>query len=180
MRAVFWEMDLSKAPGPDGFSGSFYRRCWSIVKEEVVETVQSLFKFKKFVKEINSTFFCLIPNYTNPFSFDKYRPISLCNFSYKIMSKLLANTLKPLLKDFISPFQSAFVPGRWIAENCVLAQEIMLCLKKGQRNCGLNFLKPRLNFLTFFFSDLSTSGLNCLKARLNFFDNLFVFFYFYF
>jgi len=54
---------------------------------------------------INSTFLALIPKETNPGSFDRYRPISLCNSSYKIVAKLLANRIKPLLQKLISPLK---------------------------------------------------------------------------
>uniref|UniRef100_A0A803PWZ9 Reverse transcriptase domain-containing protein n=1 Tax=Cannabis sativa TaxID=3483 RepID=A0A803PWZ9_CANSA len=73
--------------------------------------------------------------------FDDFRPISLCNFTYKIISKLLANRLRPLLKDLISPFQSAFVPGRWIAENSIMAHEVLDSFKKLKGREGFVGLK---------------------------------------
>ena len=53
-----------------------------------------------------------------------YRPISLCNIIYKIISKTLANRLKPHLPDYIDPSQQAFIEGRRISNNIILAQEI--------------------------------------------------------
>jgi len=66
-----------------------------------------------------------------------YRPISLCNIIYKIISKLLANRLKPLLDKIISPFQTTFVPGRLIQDNSILAHEMLYTLKS---KCGLGGL----------------------------------------
>ena len=54
-----------------------------------------------------------------------FRPISLCNVSYKIISKLLSNRLKPLLSSIIAPHQSAFLKGRLISDNIMLATELM-------------------------------------------------------
>ena len=67
----------------------------------------------------NSTFLELIPKEANPSSFDRFRPLSLCNASYKIFSKLLANKLKPLLGKLISLFKGGFVKGRHILDSVI-------------------------------------------------------------
>jgi hypothetical protein len=55
---------------------------------------------------------------------DDYRPISLCNVIYKIITKYIANRLKPNLPDYIHPSQQAFIEGRRISDNIIVAQEI--------------------------------------------------------
>ena len=72
-----------------------------------------------------TTFLALIPKEVNPSTFDRFRPISLCNASYKIFSKLLANRIKPLLGKLISPLQGGFVKGRHILDNVIQVQEAM-------------------------------------------------------
>jgi hypothetical protein len=63
-------------------------------------------------KEFNHTNIALIPKVDNPSRVNQFRPISLTNFNYKIISKILLNRLKPLLYKIVYPMQSAFLKGR--------------------------------------------------------------------
>ncbi|KAL9292824.1 putative RNA-directed DNA polymerase [Arabidopsis thaliana] len=54
-----------------------------------------------------------------------FRPISCLNTLYKVIAKLLTSRLKKLLNEVISPAQSAFLPGRLLSENVLLATEIV-------------------------------------------------------
>ena len=100
---IVWSMEPDKAPGPDGFSIHFYRKCWELIKSDLIRMVHGFMRKAKVGGDINSTFLALIPKEANPGSFNRYRPISLCNSSYKIVAKLLANRIKPLLQKLISP-----------------------------------------------------------------------------
>lgn len=72
----------------------------------------------------------LIPKVQHPNMLQEFRPISLSNFSNKIISKLLSNRLAPILSNIISPNQSGFVKRKSISENIMLAQEITHMIKK--------------------------------------------------
>jgi hypothetical protein len=89
------------------------------------------------LREQNHTFIALIQKHLGASSVHHYRPINLCNIIYKIIFKLLANRLKPLLSKIISPFQIAFVSGCHIQDNSILAHEILNTLKSKRGRGGL-------------------------------------------
>uniref|UniRef100_A0A803QPC0 Reverse transcriptase n=1 Tax=Cannabis sativa TaxID=3483 RepID=A0A803QPC0_CANSA len=130
-----------KAPGPDGFSGCFFRKYWDVVGVNLIATVQEFFISGIMNPKLNNTFICLIPKVDFPMSMDQFRPISLCNFSYKVIAKILSNRLRPLMNELISPLQSAFIPGRWIGESSILTQEIIHKIRHKQGKGGLMAVK---------------------------------------
>lgn len=124
VESVVMRLDADKAPGPDGFNAFFYHHCWSIIGADITKAVFHFFISGK-LRKCNFSFFSLIPKCENPQRFEDYRPISLCNVIYKIISKILANRLKEILDQLISPNQAAFIKGRNIAENILLAHELV-------------------------------------------------------
>jgi hypothetical protein len=65
-----------------------------------------------------------------PFYFDDYRPISLCNLIYKVISKIIENRIKPFLSNCLSSEQLGFLKGRRIQEAIGLAHETLHSIKK--------------------------------------------------
>lgn len=100
-----------KAPGSDGFPARFFQRNWGTVKKDVVNAVLNFFKDGIMPEGVNDTVIVLIPKGNNPEYLKDFRPISLCNVIYKVISKCLVNRLRPFLEDLISETQSAFIPG---------------------------------------------------------------------
>ena len=129
-----WALKPFKAPGADGLHAGFFQFFWANVKTVVCREVTNIFESKIFPKYLNDTLISLIPKGPNPKSLNNYRPISLCNTIYKIVSKIVVGRLRPHLDKLISPNQAAFVPGRRGLDNVVIAQELLHSLdtKKGK------------------------------------------------
>ena len=116
-------MEKGKAPGPDGFTIDFFQNCWDLVKEELWEVVEESKRTKRVLKAFNTTFLSLIPKEQGVDSPGKFRPISLCNVVLKIITKVMANRLKPILPELVSQEQSGFVEGRQILDGIIFTQE---------------------------------------------------------
>lgn len=74
--------------------------------------------------ELNEILITLIPKIKYPESMVDFRPISLCNVLYKILSKVLVNHIKPIMKDLIGKTQSTFVSQHLITNNIIVASEV--------------------------------------------------------
>lgn len=103
--------------------------------------VEKSFREGRIDKNINKTFINLIPKTKKAVTFHQYRPVSLCNFIYKIVSKLMAYRLRNFLPKIITPNQRVFVKGRWIAENTIMAQELGHKVRNHKRRKGLMLMK---------------------------------------
>ena len=123
------QMDPLTAPGLDGMSPIFYKSFWHIVGKDVLEVVLTALNSGTISKSINSTFVALIPKIKDPKKVSDFRPISLCNVVYKLIAKVLVNRLKLILPYVVSESQSAFLSGRLITDNVLVAFETLHFLK---------------------------------------------------
>ncbi|WVZ79973.1 hypothetical protein U9M48_027494 [Paspalum notatum var. saurae] len=127
------DLPLDKAPGPNGFTGRFYKTCWSVLKSDVLDALAAIFGGHIFkFRLLNSALITLIPKHADASAVKDYRPISLIHSFAKLVTKILANRLAPLLPELVSNNQSAFVRGRNIHDNFMLVQQLARTLHKSK------------------------------------------------
>ncbi|WCJ18474.1 Retrovirus-related Pol polyprotein from type-1 retrotransposable element R2 [Euphorbia peplus] len=120
IRNSIFSMDRDSAPGPDGFSGIFYHAFWDIVGPDVCRMVKSFFDTGFVLPGLNSNIMVLLPKIHGANEVSQFRPIVMSNFSFKVISKILADRLASIASRIISVSQFGFVPGRSI-HHCVAA-----------------------------------------------------------
>lgn len=123
----------NKSPGPDGFTFGFVKRFWGIIKEDLVNGVRSFGMTGEISEGCNPSFLTLIPKVPNPISLGEYRPISLIGIFYKTIAKVMAERLKTVIGKIISDAQSAFIKGRSILDEVLVANEAVDFLKKKKK-----------------------------------------------
>ncbi|XP_026428870.1 uncharacterized protein LOC113324796 [Papaver somniferum] len=136
--AVF-DLGADSAPGPDGFTGSFYRQCWDIISRDLFNAIANCWSMRKIPNSINSSFIVLIPKNSRSDAIKDYRPIGLSNFFFKIITKIMATRLGAVLNKLISEEQVAFMKGINIHENIALASELIneINIERKHGNVGL-------------------------------------------
>ena len=104
-------MGKFKAPCPDGFQPVFYQQNWDVVGTSVNRFVLDFFTTGILPKETNDSLLVLIAKVEKPELITQFRPISLCNVLFKIISKSMVMRMKKVIPKLIGPAQSSFIPG---------------------------------------------------------------------
>ncbi|KAL5844501.1 hypothetical protein ACOSQ3_010554 [Xanthoceras sorbifolium] len=144
IQSALFQMSPLKAPGPDGLPAGFSQRFRDVVGCKLVSAVLAVLNEGADMGAIGEALVVLIPKVKLPVRITECRPISLCNVAYKVIAKVLANRLKQVLTDLISPQQSAFVLGCLITDNVIVGFESLHCIRN--KRCGKNgFLALKLD-----------------------------------
>ncbi|XP_019151022.1 PREDICTED: uncharacterized protein LOC109147820 [Ipomoea nil] len=134
VKSATFSMFPNESPGPDGMNPGFFQHFWDVVGHDVSSFVLDCLHSGAFPVGLNETNVVLIPKKNQPEMVSDIRPIALCNVVYKVIAKMIANRMKPLLDGVILESQSAFIPDRLITDNIPIAAEVGHYLNMKQ--CG--------------------------------------------
>lgn len=114
------------APGPDGFTASYYKHDASILIPRLTTMFNKILKGDQFPTEMTVANMSLFPKPLKDHSLPQnYRPISVINNALKIFSRALANRLANIVEPLTSPDQSGFIPNRLITDNIRLTLDVL-------------------------------------------------------
>ena len=125
LKSTVFDMKMDSAPRPDGYSISFYRGCWEIIKEDLLDMVNDFYLGHLDIKRLNYGAITLIPKVKEANNIRQFRLICLLNVCFKIFTKMLVNRLTPLADKLISDNQTAFIKGRYILDGAVILHETL-------------------------------------------------------
>ncbi len=125
IKAAIFQLGGDKAPGPNGFPLSFYQAFWEVLKDDIFKIFTDLHEGRIHTGPIDYSYICLIPKKEGPTRVSDFQPISLLNGIQKIISKVLANRVAPVLQELVSQSQSTFLKGRNISDAFVTACELI-------------------------------------------------------
>lgn len=131
-----------KSPGPDSWPIEFNLHFFELLGRDLLLVIEESRTSGRIYDGFNSNFMALIPKHDHPESFHDYRPISLCNCIYKIISKIIANRIKPILSAHIAKEKYAFLHHRQIHEAIGTSQEVLHSIKT--KNLKSTILKMTL------------------------------------
>ncbi|KAJ9536672.1 hypothetical protein OSB04_un000145 [Centaurea solstitialis] len=138
IRDALFHIGNDKAPGSDGFSSKFFKATWEITGPDILLAIHNFFYRGRLVRELNHTLICLLPKSVNATSVSDYRPIACCSVLYKCIAKIIVDRMKFALDGIVSKSQSAFIPGRKISDNILMAHELVVGyhLQRGPPRCA--------------------------------------------
>jgi hypothetical protein len=134
------QLPAGKSPGVDSIPTEFYHVMWEDIEADVFNFVQESITQCFLLEELNISKIALLPKSEDRLRIQNYRPISLLNTLYKVVAKVYANRMKPLLHHWILPSQTGFVLNRCILDNIFLAFEAIAWTRENKQDLSMLLL----------------------------------------
>jgi len=161
------EILTRKSLGLDGFTNNFSHHCYHFVMEEVWQLLEDSWISLGFLPSLNATFLTLFPKEERVSHPKYFQPITLCNVIYKIITKVMTLSLKPLLPFITSQEKLGYVQGRQILDSVILSHEVIHSLKY---TCTHDMIIKL--YLSKYFNKLNLKYMRSLLLAFVFFNDL--------
>ena len=134
IKQVLHSFQKGKSPSLDGLTLEVFLGFYDLIKKDILALVQESRKSRKLLGSMNSTFIALIPKKQKCEAFEDYRPISCCNMIYKMIAKIIAQRIKPILSKVITEDQFGFLQNKKILDAVSIAQEVIDTIKREKQS----------------------------------------------
>ncbi|WVZ68219.1 hypothetical protein U9M48_017182 [Paspalum notatum var. saurae] len=127
------ELPADRAPGPDGFTGAFYKASWSYIKADLLAALNAFHSgYSHGFDKLNNGLIVLLPKKQLATGPGDFRPIAMIHSFGKLVSKILAMRLAPVMHRLVASNQTAYIKKRSILDGYKFVQGAMtlICRKK--------------------------------------------------
>jgi len=132
-KAVF-QLSQGKAPGPHGHTAEFFQQLWPLIKEKITQAIKFFAVNHRRPKYWNTTTLALIAKGLHPTEAQDFRPISLCNSIFKILSRVLVNRWRQVTDSVTNEAQLRFVWRRGHGWYHDCARILVVCFQQRNKN----------------------------------------------
>ena len=141
LKEVVSSFSDNKTPGEDGFTKEFYKFFYDLIWRDLLNSYEAAFQNGSPSISQRRGIITLIPKADGDLKeLSNWRPISLRNIDYKILTKALAKRIEKYLPKLINSDQTGFVKGRYIGQNIRLLSDIMEYLDEKKTSGLLLFI----------------------------------------
>jgi hypothetical protein len=125
VKKVVFESYFDGALGPDGLSFMFYQKFWDVINDDLLAMFKDFACGNLDLYRLNFALITIIPKEKDTMTMNKFRPISLLNYSYKFFTKVLTNRVSGIADRLVASNETTFIKGRYILKSVVTAHEIL-------------------------------------------------------
>ncbi|XP_020704485.1 uncharacterized protein LOC110115563 [Dendrobium catenatum] len=134
---VIMQSGYNISPSNVGITLSFLKAYWDIIKFDFWNAINAFLESSVMDSNWKETIIVLFHEVSNPLVPSNYRPISLCNTVYKVAANILMNRMSSFLPKLISEEQAAFLKGRSLSDQVLIAQKVIHKFRHSHSTKGL-------------------------------------------
>ena len=147
-------MENIKSPGIDGLTTNFYKYFWPVLSEKLTRVLNHAFRTGTLAVSQRWGIISLLFEKGDRNQLKNWRPVTLLNMAYKILTTALANRLQQVLPLIIHTDQTASIKGRTINDNTLLLHDVVAYANEKEVPLALISSKPLIEFRTISYSNI--------------------------